>query len=72
MLSVFLYARETWTLTAEIQRRIEELETRCCRRILGISYLDRIANEESKRTITAALGPHEDLLTIVKKRKMKC
>ena len=32
--SIFLYACESWTLTAEFQRRIQTMETRCYRKIL--------------------------------------
>ena len=38
--SIFLYACESWTLTAELQRRIQAMETRCYRKILRISYKD--------------------------------
>ena len=69
-LSVFLYACESWTLTAELQRRILATEYRCYRRILGIRYIDRITNEEIRRRITQAIGPHDTLLAIVKKRKL--
>ena len=30
-MSIFLYARETWTITADIERRIQALEMRCFR-----------------------------------------
>lgn len=70
VLSIFLYACETWTLTAELQKKIEAMEMRCYRNILGITYRDHITNEEIRRTIEQHLGPHEDLLTIVKKRKL--
>ena len=36
--SIFLYACESWTLTAELQRKIQAIEMRCCRKILHISY----------------------------------
>ena len=36
--SIFLYACESWTLTAELQRRIQAIEMRCYRKILHISY----------------------------------
>ena len=36
--SIFLYACESWTLTAELQRRIQAMEMRCYRKILHISY----------------------------------
>ena len=44
---------------------------RCYRRLLGISYKDRITNEEVTKRIRQAIGPWEDLLTTVKKRKLK-
>ena len=42
--SIFLYACESWTLTAELQRRIQAKEMRCCRKILRTSYKDHVTN----------------------------
>ena len=69
--SIFLYARESWTLPAELQRRIEAIEMRCYRRILRISYKDHVTNEEVHAKIQQAIGPHEDLLTTVRRRKLQ-
>ena len=69
--SIFLYACETWTLTAELQRKIQAVEMRCFRRLLGISYTDHITNNEVKRRIRQHLGHYEDLLTLVKKKKLR-
>ena len=69
--SIFLYACETWTLTAELQTRIQAMEMRCYRKILHISYKDHVTNEEVLAKIQQAIGPHEDLLTIVKRRKLQ-
>ena len=44
--SIFLYACESWTFTAELQRSIQAMEMRCCRKILHISYEDHVTNEE--------------------------
>ena len=68
--SIFLYAYELWTPTAELQRRIQAMEMRCYRKILHISYKDHVTNEEVGAKIQQAIGPHEDLLTIVKRRKL--
>ena len=38
--SIFLYARESCNITAELQRRIQAMEMRCYRKILRISYKD--------------------------------
>ena len=47
------------------------MEVRCYRKILRISYKDNVTNEEVPAKIQQAMGPHEDLLTIVKKRKLQ-
>ena len=65
-----MYACESWTLTAELQRRMQAMEMRCYRRILHISYKDHVANEEFRAKIQQAIGPHEDL-TIVKRCKLQ-
>ena len=44
---------------------------RCCRKILRISYKDHVTNEEVRDKIQRAIGPHKDLLTIVKRCKLK-
>ena len=67
--SIFLYACESWTLTAELQKRIQAMEIRCYREILHISYKDHVTNEKIRAKIQQAIGPHEDLLTIVKRCK---
>ena len=69
--AIFLYACESWTLTAELQRRIQAKEMRCYRRILHISYKDHVTNEEGCAKIQQAIGPQEDLLTIVKRCKLQ-
>ena len=71
ILSTFLYACESWTLTAEIERRIQALEMRCYRRLLNISYKDHVTNEEVRNRIQNAIGVHDDLPTMVKKRKLR-
>ena len=69
--SIFLYTCESWTLTAELQRRIQAMEMRCYRKILHNSHKDHVTNEEVRAKIQRAIGPHEDLLTIVKRRKLQ-
>ena len=46
-------------------------ESHCFRKLLGIWYRDHITNEEVKARIGNAIGPYEDLLTTVKRRKLK-
>ena len=61
--SIFLYACESWTLTAEFQRRIQAMEVRCCRKILRISYEDHVTNEEVRAKIQQAIGKHNHTKT---------
>ena len=41
------------------------------RKILHISYKNHVTNEEVRAKIQRAIGLHEDLLTIVKRRKLQ-
>ena len=43
---IVLYACESWTLTAELQRWIQAMEMRCYRKILRIFYKDHVTNEK--------------------------
>ena len=57
---------------AELQRRIPAMELSCYRKILHMSYKDHVTNEELVLTkIQQAIGPHEDLLTTVKRHKLQ-
>ena len=67
ILSTFLYALyacESWSLTAEIEGRIEAIEVRCYRRLLKISNKEHVTNEEVRNRIQNATGVHDDLLTM--------
>ena len=44
---------------------------RCSTKLLGISYRDHITNDAVKNRIRQAIGPYDDILTTVKKRKLK-
>ena len=71
VISIFLYACESGTLTAELERRIQAMEMRCFRKLLGITYMDRISNEEVQNRVKQTIGPYDDLLTTVRHRKLK-
>ena len=47
------------------------MELRCYNKILRVSYKDHVTNEEVRTKIQQAIGPHEDLLTIVKRCKLQ-
>ena len=69
--SIFLYACESWTHIAELQRRIQALEIKCYRKMLRISYKNHFTNENVRAKIQHAIGPHGDLLTVIKRRKLQ-
>ena len=71
VISIFLYACESWTLTAELEKRTQAFEMRCYRRLLNISYKVHVTNEEVHRRIQAALEEYDELLNLVKKRKLR-
>ena len=45
---------------------MQAMEMRCYRKILRISYKDHV-----RAMIQQSIGPHEDLLTIIKRRKLQ-
>ena len=55
VISMFLYACESWTLTAELEERTQAFEMRCYRRLLNISYKDHVTNDRVHRKIQAAI-----------------
>ena len=71
VISILLYTCESWTLTAELEKRTQAFEMRCYRRLLNISYKDHVTNEEVRRKIQTAIGEYDELLTLVKKQKLR-
>ena len=49
VLSRALHACETWKLTASICNTLDVFHRRCIRKILGLSWQDRVTNEELMR-----------------------
>ena len=47
------------------------MEMRCYCKILHISYEDQATNEEVYAMIQQAIGPHEDLLTTIKRHRLQ-
>jgi len=46
VLSTLLYGSEAWTLYSRQERRLNTFHMRCLRRILGISWQDRVPNKD--------------------------
>ena len=68
--SILLYGCESWTLTADLSRRIKAFEHTCYRRVLHISYKEHRTNEFVRQQVTNYAGRQEPLLATVKRRKL--
>ena len=70
VVSIFLYGCESWTLNAALEKKIKAFEMKVYRRLLNISWRDHITNDEVRERL-ADLLPEDDLLTTIKKRKLR-
>ena len=58
-------------MTAELEKRTQAFEMNH-RRLQNILYKDHVTNEDARRKIQAAIGKYDELLTLIKKRKLRC
>jgi len=65
--SVLLYGCESWTFTAETRKNVEAAEMWFYRRILRVSYMDRVTND----TVLERVHQKRQLLKIIEKRQME-
>ncbi|KAG1705108.1 Proto-oncogene tyrosine-protein kinase receptor Ret [Nymphon striatum] len=65
--SILTYGCETWTLTPELIRNLEAAEMWFLRRILGISYVDKITNIE----VLQRAGVERELMSSITSRQLK-
>ena len=49
-----IISKRSWTLAAELEKKMQAFEMRCYRGLLNISYKDHATNEEVRRKIRAA------------------
>ena len=61
VISMYLYAYELWTLTAELEKKMQAFDVR----LLNISYKNDVTDGEVCRKIQAAIGEYDDLLTMI-------
>ena len=64
--STLLYGAETWTLNKTLKSKIEAAEMWFYRRMLKISWVDRISNEEVLRRVNMP----RTMLKVIRKRQM--
>ena len=68
VISIFLYACESWTFDNRLEKRMQAFEMKCYQKLLNISYKDHVTNEKVCRKVQAAIGEYDEL-TLVKKWK---
>ena len=65
--SGFGYGAEAWTLTKSMEDKIDAFEMWCLRKMGGISYKDRVTNDE----VLKRMKTERSLLNTIKKRKLR-
>ena len=63
--------RRNCMIQLQIPKKNTSYENEVLPQILRISYKDYVTDEEVRAKIQQAIGPHEHLLTIVKRRKLQ-
>ena len=66
VISTLLYGSETWTTYARQERRLNTFHLRSIRRILGISWQDKVSNVE---VLSCASLP--SMYTLLKQRRLR-
>lgn len=64
---VLLYGTEAWTLSEASMKKLEAFEMWCYRRILRISWVDRVTNIE----VLHRMGKECEVIKTIKKRKLE-
>ena len=71
VISTALNSRESWTLTANLEKRITAFEMRSFRRLLQIPYTAHRINISVKLEVTSMTGEFEPLMQIVRRCKLQ-
>ena len=69
--SIFLYVSESGDVHNRVAKKKQAMEMRCFRKIPRISYKDHVTNKKVCAQIQQVIGPHEDYLTFIKRRKLQ-
>ena len=65
-MSTLIYASECWTISSEIERKLEAVEMWCYRRMLRSSLAKKVTNEE----VLERVGKRRTLMKRIRKRKL--
>lgn len=62
VVSVVLYVCQTWTPTAETEKKIQAFENKCLRKLLRVSWTEHRTNEYVRNRIKNLVRPQEALI----------
>ena len=65
--SVLLYGSESWTISAEMKRKLEAMEMWCFRRMLKISWTEFVSNEK----VLGQVKEEQQILVSITQRQLK-
>ena len=65
--AVLLYGCETWTISRNMEKRLEAAEMWMWRRVLNVSWTERVRNER----ILERMGTERELLKTIRKRQLQ-
>ncbi|KAG1687722.1 Ubiquitin-like domain-containing CTD phosphatase 1 [Nymphon striatum] len=71
VISIALYGCETWTYNKKMEKRISAFEMRCYRRLLGITWKEKVTNIVIIEKTKSLIGDYEPLLEMTKRRKLQ-
>mgnify|MGYP003435272988 CR=1 FL=1 len=66
VIPVLIYGSESWAITKAMEKKLNAAENKWLRRILRISYIEHITNEEIRKRTEQQL-----VSNVIKKRRMK-
>ena len=66
VMPALLYGAECWTMRKEDERRLLTMEMSCLRRMLGVTRLDRINNEEIRKRVNLP----ETVVEVIRRRRL--
>ena len=70
-ISMVLYACESCTLTAKLEKRTQAFDMGCYWRLSNILYKANVTNEEARGKSQGAIGEYDELLTLDKTWKLR-
>ena len=66
-MSTLMYGSECWTISSEMEKKLEAMEMWCYRRMLRLSWTRKVTNEE----VLKRVGEGRTLMKRIRKRQLE-